>query len=92
VQVEDLYLPVDLLNNLVIVDTPGTNAVIKRCGLVTGPMLAHVPHRYDECSCDLRHAQLTHRIVPRADVVIFLTSVLRPFSDSERIFLEKVCM
>lgn len=30
-QVEDLYLPVDLLQNLVIVDTPGTNAVIKRC-------------------------------------------------------------
>lgn len=28
---EDLYLPVDLLQNLVIVDTPGTNAVIKRC-------------------------------------------------------------
>lgn len=40
---EDLYLPVDLLNNLVIVDTPGTNAVIKRCGLVKGPCW-HVSH------------------------------------------------
>jgi hypothetical protein len=38
-----------------------------------------------------RHSQLTHRIVPRADVVIFLTSVVRPFSDSERQFLEEVC-
>jgi hypothetical protein len=45
-----------------------------------------------ECVCvgSIRHSQLTHRIVPRADVVIFLTSVGRPFSDSEGTFLREV--
>lgn len=37
-----------------------------------------------------RHSQLTHRIVPRADVVLFLTSIARPFSDSERTFLTSI--
>lgn len=32
-EVEDRFLPVDLLTNLALVDTPGTNAVIKRCVL-----------------------------------------------------------
>jgi hypothetical protein len=34
--------------------------------------------------------QLTYRIVPRADVVLFLTSIARPFSESERIFLTSI--
>lgn len=29
-EVEDKFLPVPLLQNLALVDTPGTNAVIKR--------------------------------------------------------------
>lgn len=29
-EVEDKFLPVELLTNLALVDTPGTNAVIKR--------------------------------------------------------------
>jgi predicted GTPase len=64
--VEDKYLDVPLLQNLALVDTPGTNAITQR------------------------HSQLTHRIVPRADVVLFLTSIARPFSDSERTFLKEI--
>lgn len=35
-EVEDHFLPVELLTNLALVDTPGTNAVIKRCVPVPG--------------------------------------------------------
>ncbi|EWM30095.1 dynamin family protein [Nannochloropsis gaditana] len=65
-EVEEKLLDVPLLQNLALVDTPGTNAVIQR------------------------HSQLTYRIVPRADVVLFLTSIARPFSESERTFLTSI--
>ncbi|HNV03575.1 MAG TPA: dynamin family protein [Vicinamibacterales bacterium] len=58
--------PVDLLRDLHIVDTPGTNAVIRE------------------------HEALTTRFVPRADLVLFVTSIDRPFSESERAFLERI--
>lgn len=64
--VEEVLVPVDWLEKVALVDTPGTNAVI------------------------LRHERLTQRIVPRADIVIFLTSADRPFSESERKFLEQI--
>lgn len=38
----------------------------------------------------LEHGELTKRIIPRADLVIFLTSADRPFSESERNFLEVI--
>ena len=38
----------------------------------------------------LAHEALTKRIVPRADLVLFLTSADRPFSESERNFLELI--
>ena len=56
-------LPVPLLQRLSIVDTPGTNAVMRH------------------------HEVLTREIVPRADVVLFVTSADRPFSETERAFL-----
>ncbi|MEY2847001.1 MAG: hypothetical protein RL076_2547 [Chloroflexota bacterium] len=56
-------VPVPLLQRLSIVDTPGTNAVIRQ------------------------HEVLTREIVPRADVVLFVTSADRPFSETERAFL-----
>lgn len=37
-----------------------------------------------------RHAQLTERIVPRADIIVFVTSADRPFSESERLFLSTI--
>ncbi|MPY88027.1 MAG: GTP-binding protein [Luteitalea sp.] len=55
--------PVDLLRDVHLVDTPGTNAVLPE------------------------HQTITERFVPRADLVMFLTSVDRPFTESERAFL-----
>ena len=59
-------LPVDLLTEVSIVDTPGTNAII----------------RY--------HEELTREFVPRADLVLFITSVDRPFTESERRFMGEI--
>jgi small GTP-binding protein len=59
-------LPVDWLNEISIVDTPGTNAIIRS------------------------HEMLTSQFVPRADLVLFITSADRPFTESERLFLEKI--
>jgi small GTP-binding protein len=37
-----------------------------------------------------RHQQITEHFVPRSDLVLFVTSVDRPFSESERLFLERI--
>ncbi|MBP1465074.1 dynamin family protein [Candidatus Chloroploca sp. M-50] len=58
--------PADVLRQLTIVDTPGTNAVIRH------------------------HEQLTRDFIPRADLVLFTTSADRPFTESERGFLELI--
>lgn len=58
--------PVDLLREMSIVDTPGTNAIIRE------------------------HEAITSEFVPRADMVLFITSVDRPFTESERTFLELI--
>jgi small GTP-binding protein len=49
-----------------IVDTPGTNAVIRE------------------------HEAITTQYVPRADLVLFVTSADRPFTETERAFLEQI--
>lgn len=61
-----LYLPVDWLREINLVDTPGTNAVIQR------------------------HQQITETFIPQSDLVLFVTSADRPFSESERAFLERI--
>jgi small GTP-binding protein len=58
--------PADVLRELNIVDTPGTNAVVRR------------------------HEELTRDFVPRSDLVLFVTSADRPFTESERQFLEQI--
>jgi len=58
--------PVELLRDVHIVDTPGTNAI----------------HR--------EHERLTTEFLPRADLVLFITSADRPFTESERQFLETI--
>jgi small GTP-binding protein len=58
--------PAELLRELNIVDTPGTNAVLRR------------------------HEELTRDFVPRSDLVLFITSADRPFTESERQFLEHI--
>lgn len=61
-----LTLPAELLMEISIVDTPGTNAI----------------HR--------AHEAITSQFVPRSDLVLFITSVDRPFTESERAFLERI--
>jgi len=58
--------PAEVLRRMAIVDTPGTNAIIRR------------------------HEELTHNFIPRADLVLFVTSAGQPFSASERAFLELI--
>jgi small GTP-binding protein len=61
-----VHLPVEWLREVNLVDTPGTNAVIRS------------------------HEQITEHFVPRSDLVLFVTSADRPFSESERTFLERI--
>jgi small GTP-binding protein len=61
-----LTAPVELLSEISIVDTPGTNAIIRE------------------------HEKITAQFVPRSDLVLFITSADRPFTESERAFLEKI--
>jgi small GTP-binding protein len=63
---EVILLPVELLSTVSIVDTPGTNAIIRQ------------------------HEELTRHFVPRADLVLFITSVDRPFTESERLFMAQI--
>ena len=59
-------LPIELLKEVRIVDTPGTNAILRE------------------------HESLTTDFIPRSDIIIFVTSVDRPYTESERGFLEKI--
>jgi translation elongation factor EF-Tu-like GTPase len=61
-----LFEPADLLRHLNIVDTPGTNAIIRE------------------------HQAITEEFVPRSDLVLFITSADRPFTESERGFLSQI--
>jgi small GTP-binding protein len=54
------------IDDINIVDTPGTNAIIRE------------------------HEQITSEYVPRADLVLFVTSADRPFTETERLFLERI--
>jgi small GTP-binding protein len=62
----DRTYPAEVLRELTVVDTPGTNAIIRR------------------------HEELTRDFIPRADLVLFVTSADRPFTESERGFLEQI--
>lgn len=55
-----------ILRDVAVVDTPGTNAVLRE------------------------HQVLTEQFVPRSDLVLFVTSADRPFTESERAFLEAI--
>jgi len=58
--------PIEFLNAMTIVDTPGTNAILRE------------------------HERITNDFVPRSDLVLFVTSADRPFTESERRFLEEI--
>ena len=61
-----IKLPVEWLSEISIVDTPGTNAIIRS------------------------HEEITTLFVPQSDIVLFITSADRPFTESERQFLERI--
>ena len=61
-----LTFPVEILSDISMVDTPGTNAIIRQ------------------------HEELTTHFVPRADLILFVTSVDRPFTESERSFMQSI--
>ncbi len=63
---EAITAPLEILREMHVVDTPGTNAVLRE------------------------HEALTREFVPRADLVLFVTSADRPFTESERAFLEAI--
>jgi small GTP-binding protein len=58
--------PLELLRDVAIVDTPGTNAILRE------------------------HEEITSHFVPRADLVLFVTSADRPFTETERAFMERI--
>ncbi len=58
--------PAALLKHLNLVDTPGTNSIVRR------------------------HQEITEDFIPRADLILFVTSFDRPLSESERQFLQYV--
>jgi small GTP-binding protein len=58
--------PADFLDEITLVDTPGTNAIVRE------------------------HEALTQRFVPRADLVLFITSADRPFTESEHLFMAAI--
>jgi len=64
--VESLTLDTDYLKEISIVDTPGTNAIVRE------------------------HEEITSLFVPRSDLILFVTSADRPYTESERLFLEQI--
>ena len=64
--VTEHLVPHPLLRHLALVDTPGTNSIVRE------------------------HQVLTEDFVPRADLVLFVTSYDRPLSESERVFLDYI--
>jgi len=64
--VESLILDAEYLKEISIVDTPGTNAIIRE------------------------HEEITSLFVPRSDLILFVTSADRPYTESERLFLEQI--
>jgi small GTP-binding protein len=64
--IESLSIDAPFLKEISIVDTPGTNAIIRE------------------------HEEITSLFVPRSDLILFVTSADRPFTESERLFLEQI--
>ncbi|MEJ2084750.1 MAG: dynamin family protein [Acidobacteriota bacterium] len=64
--IELIGAPIDVLKELSIVDTPGTNAL------------------------EREHEAITTEFVPQADLILFVTSADRPYTESERQFMEGI--
>ncbi len=64
--VSESRVPIEFLRDIAIVDTPGTNSVVRQ------------------------HQEITEDFIPRADLVLFITSIDRPLTESERQFLSYI--
>ncbi|MEN8148621.1 MAG: dynamin family protein [Planctomycetota bacterium] len=64
--VVDRFVESERLVGLAVVDTPGTNSIVRR------------------------HDEITRGFLPRADLVLFVTSCDRPYSESENVFLHLI--
>jgi len=64
--VVDRSIESERLRGLAVVDTPGTNSIVRR------------------------HDEITRGFLPRADLVLFVTSCDRPYSESENVFLHLI--
>jgi small GTP-binding protein len=64
--VVQITLDSDFLKEISIVDTPGTNAIVRE------------------------HEEITSQFIPRSDLILFVTSADRPYTESERLFLEQI--
>jgi len=64
--IDSLTLNAPYLKEISIVDTPGTNAIIRE------------------------HEEITSLFIPRSDLILFVTSADRPYTESERLFMEKI--
>lgn len=65
-RIRTITAPVPILREIRIVDTPGTNAIVRE------------------------HEAITREFVPRSDMVLFITSADRPFTETERDFMEGI--
>lgn len=63
---EIVMAPYEVLERINLVDTPGTNAILRE------------------------HEKITREFLPRSDMVLFVTSADRPFTESERAFLQGI--
>lgn len=63
--VEHTY-PARFLRDIQVVDTPGTNAIIRE------------------------HEAISQGFVPRSDLILFVTSADRPFTETERAFMREI--
>lgn len=61
-----INVDLELLKDFLIVDTPGTNSIIKE------------------------HQEITKKFIHRAELILFITSADRPFSESERLMLDLI--
>ncbi|MEQ8820093.1 MAG: dynamin family protein [Sumerlaeia bacterium] len=61
-----IQAPVEILRELAIVDTPGTNAIVRE------------------------HEKITREFVPRSDLVLFVTSAVQAYTETERTFLDLI--
>lgn len=60
------FVPFDQLKNVNVVDTPGTNSIIKQ------------------------HTEISEGFIPRADLILFVTSIDRPYTQTEQDFLRLI--